>query len=175
MAKVRIRYASIEEIKASVVYYPDSGEFYWVKRGVGIRWKSAAGSLTPNGYLRIRVDCDTYLCHRLAWFYMTGKWPEHYIDHIDGNRSNNRWDNLRQATTSQNHQNKIKRKNTITGLKGVTRNLPSKKWRNPPPFRATIVLKGKSKCLGNFHTAEDAHKAYREAAILEFGDYARME
>jgi hypothetical protein len=93
---------------------------------------------------------------RLAWFYTTGAWPKDQIDHIDGNKSNNRFANLREATPSQNTQNQRRAMRTNKlGILGVI--LARGK------FRAQIWFDGKNKFLGYFATAEAAHAAYLAA------------
>ena len=85
-------------------YNPDTGEFTrpTYKRKL-------AGCLRKDGYIVIRVKNVLYLAHRLAFFYMTGSWPKDQLDHINMNRSDNRWGNLREATNSQNMMNKNSR------------------------------------------------------------------
>jgi hypothetical protein len=89
----------------------------------------------PGGYLQIMIDCRIYQLHRLAFFYMTGKWPVLHVDHINCMRSDNRWCNLRQATYSQNRMNA---KNLNHGLKGAHF------WDRKGLWRARYGLGGKS-------------------------------
>lgn len=126
---------------------------------------SLAGSLTGEGYWNIMIFGSRYQAHRLAWLYMTGKWPENEIDHKDLNKSNNRWHNLREATCSQNHANKAVQANNSSGFKGVSWN--KKKWR------AVLYIAGKQRFLGYFDTPQDAHIAYCNAAKMAYGDFAR--
>ena len=99
-------------------YDPDSGHFFWRgAHGNGLGGKRAGYTRKKNGYRGIRPDCVAYAEHRLAWFYMTGAWPERHIDHINRDVTDNRWANLREATSGQNNAN-MKAKNP-TGLKGV--------------------------------------------------------
>lgn len=65
-----------------------------------------AGGMTTGGYWRVVVDCQTYRSGRLAWFYMTGEWPTYEIDHIDHDRCNDRWANLRSVDQLQNLRNR---------------------------------------------------------------------
>lgn len=91
-----------------------------------------------------------------------------YCDHINGNTLDNRRDNLRLATSQQNRFNIRKHKNNTTGFKGVR-----KTWNNR--YRAVIVKNGISHSLGVFDSPEEAHEAYKKAALDMFGEYARFE
>lgn len=100
-----------------------------------------------NGYLCIRVDYKLYLAHRLAWMYMVGSWPKDQIDHIDRKRDNNKFSNLREATTEENAQN-------ASNVVGYSYDSFSSKWK------AQIGVNGKNKHLGRFNTEEEAKAAY---------------
>lgn len=130
---------------------------------------SSAGSVKPNGYLRIVFDGRGYLGHRLVWFFVHGVWPDKQIDHINGERSDNRIANLRLATCTQNLGNARKPSHNTSGLKGVSWNKATKKWLTQ------IQVYGKATCLGFFADASEAHEAYRSAAIARFGEFARAE
>lgn len=155
-------------VKELLDYNPETGDFFWKtkrrgKKQAGMR----AGCLHPTGYVRISIDYRLYNAQRLAWVIMTGKWPECLIDHIDGNRSNNRFKNLRQCNFSQNSANrKISASNT-SGYKGVSFVKRTKKWG------AWIKVNGKSKNLGcAFNTPEEAFEAYKNASIEFFGEFS---
>jgi hypothetical protein len=109
-------------LKEVLHYSPDTGEFVWLtnprnQRKVG----KLAGSVTADGYATIGIDGFYYKAHRLAHLYMTGILPTDYIDHINGYRNDNRWDNLRNATRQQNQHNSGKAVNNTSGFKGVTK------------------------------------------------------
>lgn len=108
-----------------------------------------------GGYHRVRIDGFVYLCHRLAWFYVHGKEPEHEIDHRNGDPGDNRIDNLRCATHEQNSQNRRARKN-ISGHPGAKWIESRKKWS------ARVKVGGKDIHIGMFETAEEASAAYIE-------------
>lgn len=144
-------------------YDPETGNLSWLVRGGKI-----AGCLqVSNGQRRItiRIDNKYYKAHRLAWLYMTGKWPVDDIDHINGDGADNRWCNLRAATRSENLSNRVVRKNSKSGLKGVERN-------NGNTWCARICSNGNRIYLGNFPTKEEAHMAYVRAAERLFGEFA---
>lgn len=109
---------------------------------------------------RIKVNGQKYLGSRLAWFYMTGEWPEATVDHEDGDGLNNAWYNLRKATHSQNAQNRVIRVNSTSGYLGVYYNVRSKKWQ------AEIGVDGYRLRLGYYNTSEEAHRAYLNAKAI---------
>ena len=123
-----------------------------------------AGNISDMGYRRIMVDGRLYQAARLAWFYVTGKWPVHEIDHIDGNQSNDRLSNLRTATRAENACNQRKYCNNTTGYKGVQK-LGTR-------YRAKIRCGGKQVCLGRFSTLEEAASAYNDAALRLHGKFS---
>jgi hypothetical protein len=118
-----------------------------------------------KGYLIISVDGKQYLAHRLAWLYMTGKWPKNQLDHINMQKDDNRLANLREATNSQNKMNMRKRRDNKCGFKGV--------YAYKDCFRASISKDGKNIELGLFPTAQKAHEAYKAKAQELFGRFAR--
>jgi hypothetical protein len=113
------------------------------------------------------IDGERILCHVLAWFYTHGVWPADQLDHINGDKSDNRIDNLRIATASQNKANSGPYRNNPTGLKGAY-------WYKPLQMWVSKIRKdGKLHHLGYFATAEEAHTAYCEAAKRLHGEFAR--
>lgn len=145
-------------------YDPETGLIFWrvdIRAGKN-NWllKAVAGDqagfASGYGYWVLSIDGARTSAHRFAWLAMTGAWPEHDIDHVDGDRTNNRWTNLRGATRAQNMQNlKGAHKDSSTGLLGVER----KRDR----FAARICVDGKKHSLGVFATPELAHAAYLKA------------
>ena len=155
-------------VREALSYDPETGVFTnrvrsGSRRGPGDR----AGSLTATGYWQIMIDYKVYQQHRLAYLYMTGEWPEHEIDHIDGDRANNRWSNLRDATRLQNGRNRCRSRNNASGMKGVCFDLTRCRWR------AGITVGGKYVNLGYFASPEEAHAAYCAAADKHYGEFAR--
>ena len=115
-----------------------------------------AGTKSPDGYLHIRVDCCLYLSHRLAWIYVTGEQPKFQIDHIDGNRCNNAFSNLRDVYCGINSQNqRSARADNKSGFLGVA--------KNGSGWGASIKAGGMKHHLGTFKNPELAHAAYLEA------------
>ena len=132
---------------------------------------TVAGHLNAkHGYVTIRVDGRSYLAQRLAWLYKTGRWPKKQIDHEDQDRTNDRFKNLREATNTQNHQNKKTR--NVNGFKGISL---SNGGRYGDRWYARIKVGRKTKYLGSFDTKDEAHLAYAEAAKLHFGEFRCLE
>lgn len=107
-----------------------------------------------KGYRRVSLFSQRYLAHRLAWLYVYGKWPEQHIDHINGDRADNRIENLREADDQLNIENqRSARKDSSTGVLGVIPH-PDGRWR------ARIQVKGRGIHLGLFADQAEAHAAY---------------
>ena len=158
---------SVERLRELLSYDPETGKFVWlVKRNNRTPAGLAAGCDRGDGYFRIKVDDRRYPSHWLAWFYVHGQWPKEFLDHINGNPSDNRLVNLREATRAQNAQNVGVKANNKCGHRGVSWNKPARKWI------AHIRLNGKSKHLGCFDCVEEAAAAYKTAAAEMFGEYS---
>jgi hypothetical protein len=149
---------SLDRLKELLHYDPETGLFKWLDdRNCGVKFE-IAGSLSNQGYAVIHIEGYTYLSHRVAVFYMTGKWPELDIDHINGIRNDNRFVNLREVDRKTNIRNrKGPNKNGSTGLLGVSK-CKSK-------FRSQIIVNGERIHLGVFPTPEKAHKVYLKAKV----------
>ena len=151
-------------------YDPETGDFYNLihrprsRSGPG----SKAGWTNAAGYRLARIKGSDYLQHRLAFVYMTGAAPSE-IDHIDGNPSNNRWNNLRPATRSQNNANAKRQSNNTSGYKGVSFS------KQKGLFRAVVKFKGKQHHCGFFASAKIAHMAYLRRSKELHGEFARSE
>lgn len=147
-----------------LIYDPDTGSFCWRKDRGARKRGSPSGYVNCYGYRCIVVCGRRYYASRLAWFYVTGRWPDGYMDHRNMVVSDDRFCNLREATRSQNMANvKCRRDNTI-GLKGVRR--IGGRWQ------ARIRRGGRQDHIGCFGTPEEAHAAYVLAAEQQFGDFA---
>jgi hypothetical protein len=157
-----------DRLRELLEYSPETGIFLWrVKPVRRICAGQVAGCDTGNGYRIIGIDGCYFLAHRLAWLYVTGSWPTKEIDHRNTIRSDNRWNNLREASTRQNFANKGPRRGSKSGLKGAIFERRSQRWI------AKIVIEGKLNCLGTFKTPEEAHAAYMSAATRHYGEFAR--
>lgn len=139
-------------------YEPESGLFFWRQRTSNrVKVGDIAGRANGNGYVRISIDGVSYYAHRLAWLAVHGEMPAGEIDHRDGNRSNNRLENLRPASHDQNSQNQPLRSTNTSGRHGVSWSAPHQKWA------AYINLEGRKRHLGLFTDLDSAAKAYLEA------------
>lgn len=117
-----------------------------------IRAGDRAGS-TKNGYVIIRINGRGYRAHRLAWLYVYGQWPTLMIDHINGKRSDNRIENLRDVQAYVNVENQRRAQATnILGVLGVSRHFNK--------YRAKISIDGVCRHIGCFNTEKEAHEAY---------------
>lgn len=156
MSKPDITAARLREL---LHYNPATGEFTWlVTIGMNAQAGDIAGSTDDMRYRRIGIEGRRYRAHRLAWLYMTGKWPASQIDHEDTNKGNNRWKNLREATGTTNGQNRrSSHGDNSTGLLGVT--FCTKRQL----FVARIWDGKRNRYLGQYAIAEDAHAAYVKA------------
>ncbi len=177
---------TLDLLRARVDYMPETGEFFWKEKVDPSLFKDQAGcnrwhgkfagkpvSKVNRGYVVIVVTVDgkeTYsLGHRVAWAFQTGNWPEHEVDHRDGDRSNNQWDNLRKATHQQNQWNKGRSNRNRSGFKGVHQHSQSGRWI------AQIRAHGRTRHLGVFDTPEQAAIAYESASAVTHGEFSRNE
>lgn len=137
-------------------YCPETGQFTHLQFKGRKKAGMPAGSLRSDGYVYVMFDGFRAMAHQFAWLYVTGEWPTQEIDHIDGNKANNAFSNLRQVSRRMNTENKHMAKSTsTTGLLGVI--------RHRHKFVARIVSEGKRTYLGIFETPEAAHEAYVQA------------
>ncbi|USA40220.1 HNH endonuclease [Pelagerythrobacter marinus] len=172
---------SPEELRQLLRYEPETGKLFWRERGLewfqdersckswNSRFANTEALSSPHnaGYLHGNVLSGKQLAHRVIWAIVTGEWPEGDIDHDDGDKSNNRWKNLRPATNAENMQNKKVRRDSSTGLKGVQRHRTGR-------FTANITAHGTKYYLGLFASLEEAKAAYDAAAIRLHGKYANL-
>ena len=140
----------------NVIYVPRTGLFWRLRLHASV----VAGSVSKqDGYLRIGFGDNTeeyaefHLGHRLAWFMVTGSWPEEEIDHEDTIRHHNQWTNLRPASHTNNIYNRQVQKNNTSGIKGVAWHKPRQKWR------AYVFKDYKQQHIGLFDTKEEAASA----------------
>lgn len=147
-----------EEVAKMLTYDAHTGELTWlVRKSHRALAGDLAGCIERQGYCVIGIDGKLYQAHRLGWLLATGEWPKHEIDHINGNRADNRLVNLRDVPHHENMQNKRISKNP-NRLRGTTQ-VQSGKWQ------ASIRRKNQHVYLGLFSTTEEAHAAYMAALI----------
>lgn len=135
-----------------IIYKKETGEFF-DSNGVEIVFSKHISSSSGKSYFIKNIDGKSYLAHRLAFYLVKGEWPENQIDHIDGNGLNNKWENLRHATHSENQRNRKLNKNNKSGFCGCYWNKREKKWR------AQAMVNGKMTYIGSFHCLNDAVEA----------------
>lgn len=153
-----------EHLKSILAYDPIEGVFTWLRSSPRVKAGSLAGGVSTK-YHVISINKVSYSTHRLAWLYMTGSWPEDQIDHIDKDRLNNKWKNLRACNASENQRNRRMHKNNTSGYKGVWLHKPTGKWI------AQIRVNKKKIVLGGYATPEEASRRYIEAAKDLHGEF----
>lgn len=132
----------------------------------------AAGSVNMNGYLLVGIKVDgkktsaLFYAQRIIWKWMTGNEPVDQIDHIDGDKLNNRWSNLRAASRRQNLYNSKLRKDNPSGAKGVGQAVNGK-------WIARITVNGEQRYLGRYSTFEQAAETVQQARISLHGEFGR--
>lgn len=145
-----------ERLRYLLSYNPETGVLIWIGGKRKKRIGTTAGGPGQGGYLRLMVDGQRYMLHRLAWLHVTGKWPVNEIDHISGDKKDNRFKNLREATREINTQNmRTPRKDNKCGFLGVS--------FNRDRFLASIEYNKQRVYLGSYKKPELAHAAYLTA------------
>ena len=152
-----------QEVLSELLEYREDGALLWkVSRG-GRHPGDMAGTKDPHGYTLVSVNGQRYLAHRIIFYMLTGQWPE-IVDHINGDPTDNRIENLRASSHRLNKANSKIRTDNALGIKGVS-----------PMSNGTFKAICDGKYLGLFKTIEDAHAAYKRIAKEAFGDFARFE
>lgn len=179
------RLPSVELLRQLLRYEPDTGKLFWLARDAhhfvdgtysagrkARAWNAryanteAFTDIGSHRYPNGSIDGVLYLAHRVIWAMKTGEWPEFEVDHIDGDRTNNRWVNLRSVTHAVNLRNAAGKSCNTSGATGVCWRASRGKWR------ARIMIDGVERSLGHFDRFEDAAAA-REAAQRAFDFTAR--
>ena len=144
-----------EKLKELLHYDPETGIFTWKVKGSSRAMPGdEAGYINGDGYRLIGIRRKYYTGQRLAWLYMNGEGPSHFVDHIDVCPSNNAWLNLRDSSNKQNMENSPCRCDNTSGFRGVSLIKTTGRWR------ASICHHGKQINLGHFNTPEEASAAY---------------
>lgn len=156
-----------KKLRKLLSYNPFSGELTW-RKTLGSRAMEnqlVSGSLSGEGYRRLRVLGELHQAHRLIWLHVYGRWPTGDIDHINRNRSDNRLSNLREASRTENMLNTGCSPKNTSGYKGVTYHKRSGK------FMAQASLSGKNHYLGLHKTPEEASASYQCFAKANHGNF----
>lgn len=156
LRRTEVLATTAERVRALLEYNPNTGEFtHRVDRG-NRRAGQPAGGINAEGRKTIAIDGVVYVGSRIAWLYMTGAWPQHQIDHIDTDKSNDRWVNLRDVPGVVNAQNIRKPQNREQKSKflGARWCSTRQKWK------AAIRVDRKEKWLGYFDTDQEASEAF---------------
>ena len=148
-------------LKKVLRYDRETGVWYWRELPANQKPREIAGGLS-GGQLVIQIDGERHGAARLAWLYVTGKWPKQ-IGYRDGNRLNTRWTNICESTFSQSAVRGKIRKTNKTGFRGVSIEKRSGK------FRADITKDGRQHDLGRYETAAAAAQARLKAELRLFG------
>ena len=160
---------AVAYLRSVFTYEPDTGVVRWKIRKANRLRGSIAGSVKLSGYRYIGIDRWQMRAGRVIWALSTGRFPEHEVDHIDGNRDNNRWSNLRVVTHRQNAFNRGMYSNNTSGYKGVSKvaSTGGKCWH------ASIGIERKRIVLGRYKTPREASVAYELAAREIYGEFYR--
>ena len=164
---------SAARLREILHYDPDTGVFTWKvtlsRRNKAGNQAGFTNSARSQDRIKIGIAGTEYMAHRLAWLYMTGKWPPFEIDHVNKNGRDNRWVNLRLATSSQNQRNRGLQSNNTTGLKGTCFD------KRRGCFVAGIKVNGRRINLGSFDTVEEAHAAYCAGGRKHYGEFFKAD
>ena len=160
---------NIEKMREYIKYDPDSGLMTWQKvlSNRGVVGSECGSNLDDKGYKRVCFMGKQYRAHRVAWALYYGKEPTDQIDHINGNRVDNRICNLRLATNTENSRNAGLSKNNTSGFTGVTWHKRCNKWV------AQITVNRKNHNLGLYADKNEAIKVRKEAEKRHFGQFIR--
>jgi hypothetical protein len=156
-----------ERLLSLLSYEKKTGVFRWRVARSNVAAGSVAGAISKiSGYREIRLDRRLYGAGRLAWFYVTGSWPKVTVDHCDTDRANDAWENLREASYTEQAWNRPNRRDNTSGFKGVCRHSQNERWV------AYICIEKRQTYLGSFDDPAVAYAAYLRAAEKHFGKFA---
>lgn len=165
--KTALPLPELSELRSQFSYDPNEGVVRWGVRRSGVKFGDRAGRPAPDGHISIVLNRRHILAHRVAWKMHYGVDPPSVIDHINGDPADNRIVNLRPATPAQNGANRSISTRNATGVKGVSFDRQTKK------YRASIRVNGSLVALGRFSSLEDAAAARRKAELDYFGNFSR--
>ena len=131
-----------QQLKEIIHYDKVTGLFTWLAYSNGRRKDLTAGSKNKNGYMVISIDNQRYYAHRLAMVYVNGSCGEE-VDHIDGDTSNNAFDNLRDVNSKENSKNCSKPKSNKSGVIGVSFDSVNRKWRSAIKVNCKQISRGR--------------------------------
>jgi len=158
-------------VKSALRYNPETGVMSWnFRTDMSAAWNGRnagkpAGTKTQNGYVAISINNKLYLSHRLAWVIMTGGWPRQEIDHVNRDRSDAKWSNLREASRIENSRNVASTSRSKSGYKGVSYDKGMKSWV------ARIKIGSRYVVLGYRGDPETASSLYAAAAMANHGPF----
>jgi hypothetical protein len=153
-------------VKELFEYYPNGCLVRKIQTSNRNKVGNIVGSNNGNGYLRLSIQSKHYYLHQIIFLWHKGYIPKE-IDHKNGIRSDNRIENLREATHLQNGKNLTLRKSNLVGINGVRHDLERNKWAS------SIVVDGIKKYLGRFDNLDDAITARKKAEILFYKEWSR--
>lgn len=153
-------------------YHPDTGHVYWNKQTVKRVLNKPVGTNHSSGYLLMSTGVNgkvySLRVHRVVWLLAYGEWPEGFVDHINNDRTDNRFSNLRLATTNQNSRNCVMHATNKSGYRGVSWAKHRSKWV------ARIGLGDRGhKFLGYYDCPIEAAKVYDAESLKHHGDYGK--
>jgi hypothetical protein len=155
----------VEALAELVTCDPLTGSLFWTDKAGPKRPAGKRAFDTPmEGYRYGKIGKQSLMAHRVVWLLCTGEWPD-VIDHINGNRSDNRFENLRSVSTGVNARNASKPSNNTTGCTGVSREKRNGKWK------AYVTVNGKTVWLGCNHLSQEAACLVRRTHILAHPEY----
>ena len=150
-----------EKLRDVMHYNPDTGIFRWTKsRTNAVKDGTELKPNNPYGYIEVRVLGWRGFAHRLAFLFMDGKLPDNYVDHINGDKTDNRWSNLRDVPHVENMKNRCLSKSSSSGAIGVSYCKSTGRWK------AYINVGDKQKHLGRYDGFEEAVAARKNAEVV---------